>query len=90
MKEVSNEVDAFMMFIVDDRFTYHIINTHRRPLSNLCDVKSMLDVYVFAFIRIRKNNCECPPIRNKESKKQPIGNEDNTFLECGMLSLECP
>jgi hypothetical protein len=33
MKGLSKELSAFMMWIVDDRFALHIMNTLRRPLS---------------------------------------------------------
>jgi hypothetical protein len=48
------------------------------------------DVGVFSAIRIRYEKCKCRPIRNKDSKNQPIGDKDKTFfLECGMLYYEC-
>jgi hypothetical protein len=33
MKALSNELGAFMMWIVDDRFPLYIMNTPRRPPS---------------------------------------------------------
>jgi hypothetical protein len=33
MKALRNELSTFMMWIVDDRFALHIMNTHRRLLS---------------------------------------------------------
>ncbi len=46
------------------------------------------DVGVFSAICIRNEKCKCPPIGNKESKKQPIGDKNKNCLECGMLYLE--
>jgi hypothetical protein len=68
MKAVSNELSAFMMWIVDDKFALHIMNTHRRPPSTFMMWIVMLYVGVFFAIHIRKEKCKCQPIGNQESE----------------------
>jgi hypothetical protein len=47
------------------------------------------DVGVFSAIRIRNEKCKCRPIGTKDSKNQPTGDKEKTFLGCGMLYFEC-
>ncbi len=81
MEALSNELGAFMMRIVDDRFATHIMHTNRRPSSTFMMWIVMWDVGVFSAIRIRQEKCECQPIGNQESKNQPIGDKEKKLFK---------
>ncbi len=43
MKVLSNELGAFVMWIVDGTFACHIMNTNTRPPSRLHDADTVVD-----------------------------------------------
>ncbi len=80
MKELSNELGAFMMRIVNGKFARHIMNTHRRLPSTFMMWIVKRDVGVFSAIRIRNEKCKSRPIRKKHSKIQPIEDKDKNIF----------
>jgi hypothetical protein len=81
MQVLSSELGTFTMWIVDGRFAFHVMNMHRRPLSNLYDEDSMSHVVGFAIICICNEKCKGPlPPNMKQGYK---------FCRIGMLNLEC-
>ncbi len=88
MKALSNELVDFMMQIVDSRFTFNIINGHKRPPKHLHDVDRMLDIDRFSAIHIHNEKYKCRPIGNKDNKHQPIEDKRKKHcFDCEMLNF---
>jgi hypothetical protein len=80
MKTLSNELGAFMMRMVNGRFVPHIMKMHRKLPSTFMMWIVRRDFGVFSAIRIQNEKYKYPPMGNKDSKNQPIGDEDKTFF----------
>ncbi len=66
LKALSNELSAFMILIVHNRFARHIMNTQKRPPSTLILWIAMWDAGAFFAIRIQREKCKCQPIGNQK------------------------
>ncbi len=71
---------APLRWTVDSGFARHIMITHSRPLRHFHDVYSKVRCRCFLLSIFVMKKCKCWPLGNKESKNQPLGDNDNILF----------